>query len=671
MNFLQPAVLLALPAIAIPIIIHLINQRRFQTVNWAAMQFLLAANRMSRGYARLRRWLILAARALAIAGLLFAVARPLSSGWLGLAGGGRVDTTIVLLDRSPSMQQIGPAGISKLQSGLAQLTQSLEVLKSNRYVLIDSATGKPHEIDSVDRLGELPETIGVSQSADLPAMLETAEQYIRANRPSRCEIWICSDVRKEDWKADSGRWESLRASIEELPQMIRFHLLAYPETAIANRSLRVDKVRRVRTEDGAAILLSLRILQSNANEGTESIPITLEIDGARSEFTEEITGTQLELKNHLVPIDETRTRGWGRISIPSDASPADNEFYFVYDESAARKTMIVCDAPDAEDKAAIQPLQFATAVSPETEVVCSQESISRDLFIGVSLDDVSLLLWQSALPSESDPEFGMLQDFLDRGGQLVFFPPDVATENSFAGIHWLDWQDSEGTTVTTWVADQDVLSKTRSGAALPVGELKANRYRDIQGDHSALATLDGGSPFLARAMTDQRNVYFCCTTAAPTDSNLASNGVVLYAMLHRALQRGAESLGDTRQLIAGDAVTDDSTGWERIAGNPDAYSNAYGKHAGVYEVNEQLLAINRSEEEDDATVVSDDRMNALFAGLEFDRVDDSVGSGATLVQEIWRLFLILMLVALVLEAALCIPKRITSVHSPRGEGLAA
>jgi hypothetical protein len=91
----------------------------------------------------------------------------------------------------------------------------------------------------------------------------------------------------------------------------------------------------------------------------------------------------------------------------------------------------------------------------------------------------------------------------------------------------------------------------------------------------------------------------------------------------------------------------------------------------VYEVNEQLLAINRSEEEDDATVVSDDRMNALFAGLEFDRVDDSVGSGATLVQEIWRLFLILMLVALVLEAALCIPKRITSVHSPRGEGLAA
>ena len=113
MSFLQPAMLLALPVIALPIVIHLINQRRFQTVHWAAMHFLLAANRMSRGYARLRQWLILAARTLAVAGLIFAISRPLSSGWLGLAGGGRVDTAIILLYRSPSMYQFGPGCFSK------------------------------------------------------------------------------------------------------------------------------------------------------------------------------------------------------------------------------------------------------------------------------------------------------------------------------------------------------------------------------------------------------------------------------------------------------------------------------------------------------------------------------------------------------------------------------
>ncbi len=89
MSFLQPWLLLGLPLVALPIIIHLINQRRFQTVRWGAMMFLLTANRMARGYARLRQWLIMAFRMLAIAGLVFAVSRPLASGWLGLAAGGR------------------------------------------------------------------------------------------------------------------------------------------------------------------------------------------------------------------------------------------------------------------------------------------------------------------------------------------------------------------------------------------------------------------------------------------------------------------------------------------------------------------------------------------------------------------------------------------------------
>ena len=79
MSFLQPFLLAALPLIAVPIVIHLINQRRFQTIPWAAMMFLMAAQRMARGYSRLRQWLILAVRMLAIAGLIIAVARPLAS----------------------------------------------------------------------------------------------------------------------------------------------------------------------------------------------------------------------------------------------------------------------------------------------------------------------------------------------------------------------------------------------------------------------------------------------------------------------------------------------------------------------------------------------------------------------------------------------------------------
>ena len=40
MFFAQPWMLLGLAALVIPIIIHLLNRRRFETIDWGAMQFL-------------------------------------------------------------------------------------------------------------------------------------------------------------------------------------------------------------------------------------------------------------------------------------------------------------------------------------------------------------------------------------------------------------------------------------------------------------------------------------------------------------------------------------------------------------------------------------------------------------------------------------------------------
>ena len=153
MSFLQPILLAALPLIALPILIHLINQRRFQTIRWAAMMFLLAANRMSRGYAKLRQWLIMLFRMLAIAGLIFAISRPLASGWLGITAGGRADTTIILLDRSPSMRQQSPGTVaSKLETGRQQLVNTLNMLGSSRWVLIESTTNVARDLESPDAL---------------------------------------------------------------------------------------------------------------------------------------------------------------------------------------------------------------------------------------------------------------------------------------------------------------------------------------------------------------------------------------------------------------------------------------------------------------------------------------------------------------------------------------
>ena len=67
--------------------------------------FLLSAKKVSRGMAIIKHILILGARMLAIAGLLFAISRPLATGWFGSIAGGKPETVIVVLDRSASMKQ--------------------------------------------------------------------------------------------------------------------------------------------------------------------------------------------------------------------------------------------------------------------------------------------------------------------------------------------------------------------------------------------------------------------------------------------------------------------------------------------------------------------------------------------------------------------------------------
>lgn len=651
MTFLQPLLLAALPLVALPVVIHLINQRRYQTIRWAAMMFLLAANRMSRGYAKLRQFLILLARMLAIAGLVFAVSRPLAGGWFGRAAGGRPDTTIVLLDRSPSMRQQGTGTVvSKLEAGRHQLARTLSVLGSGRWVLIENTSNVAREIESPDALRTLPTTEPTSTSADLPAMLEAARDYIRDNRAGRTEVWICSDLRQNDWNADSGRWQALRDSFLELPQGVRIHLLAYAEVANGNVAVRVTGVRRVETSDGAELLVSLKLTREGTTDAKLDVPVRFDIEGARSEVTVELVGPTVELKDHRIPIERTRERGWGKVSVPADANPADNDFYFTFDRPPPRRTVIV-----TADQSAIAPVQLAASISPDPAVACSAEVVSREQLATVDWDTVSLLVWHAPLP-EADAA-PAVQAFIDRGGQVLFLPPRSPGDGAFHGVRWREWvEEPAGQSVETWRGDQDILANTQSGAALPVGQLRIRRFCALDGELTPLATLKGGRPLIARLPTTRGGVYFCTTTPDVGDSTLAANGVVQYVFVQRILAAGASVLGQTRQVVAGDSTAESPATWRHLAGPQDALSTDYAHYAGVYAAGERLLAVNRAAAEDHAVVLGDDRVAELFRGLDFARIDDRAGSLAGLIQEVWRPFLVVMLVAMLLEAALCLPK---------------
>src|SRR5262245_46092455 len=63
-------------AVSIPIIIHLLNKRKFKIVDWAAMEFLLDADKKNRRRIRLENLILLLLRCLAVLLIALLLARP-------------------------------------------------------------------------------------------------------------------------------------------------------------------------------------------------------------------------------------------------------------------------------------------------------------------------------------------------------------------------------------------------------------------------------------------------------------------------------------------------------------------------------------------------------------------------------------------------------------------
>jgi hypothetical protein len=651
MTFLQPWVLVALPLVALPLIIHLINQRRFQTVRWAAMQFLLAAKALSRGYSRLRHWLIMALRMAAVAAVILAVGRPLSRGWLALAAGGRPDSAIVILDRSPSMQAVAAAGgESKLDTGRRQLADSLATLRAGRVLVLSDPAKGPEEVASTAALVELANAGPVAAAADLPALLQSGYDFIRENAAGTTEVWICSDQRANDWKPDDGAWGGIRDAFAKLPQQVRVQLLSYAAAAPGNVAVRVPSVRLETLGRDRRLVVTVAVSRQE-DGGRLTLPVKFEIGGISTAVDVDLTGREAVLKNHVIPLERSAaSRGWGRVSIPADANPADNEFYFAYDEPPPRRSLVV-----AEDPAAGRVLELVAAIAPD-KAAAAVDLVPPGGLAAAAWDEAAALLWQGPLPEGRDAE--LVQAFLDRGGQAVFFAPDRPTAAEFAGGVWGEWTaPAKPATAESWRTDQDLLANTLAGAALPLGDVEIRRSCVLSGDLVPLASLPGGAPLVARSSRAE-GVIFVATTPAPRDSSLAAEGIVLYALVQRAIDRGLTVLARARQAEAGPAAAELARAcgsWTRQGGAASASAEA-GFHAGVFACGDRLVAVNRPAAEDAAPAVADERIDTLFRGLSFQRITGTAGDTTSLVQEIWRAFLIAMLLALVAEGLLSLPR---------------
>ncbi|MBP7571430.1 MAG: BatA and WFA domain-containing protein [Acidobacteria bacterium] len=103
MSLLAPALLAGLLAIAIPVVLHLVQRERKQVVAFPSLMFLRQIPYQSVRRRVIRHWPLLLLRALVLALLAVAFARPFLPGADAAAGGTGDREVAILLDRSASM----------------------------------------------------------------------------------------------------------------------------------------------------------------------------------------------------------------------------------------------------------------------------------------------------------------------------------------------------------------------------------------------------------------------------------------------------------------------------------------------------------------------------------------------------------------------------------------
>ncbi len=430
MTFLQPIILFGLPLVLLPIIIHLLNRLRHRPQPWGAMQFLLAASRSSVNQAKLKQFLILLFRTLAVLALLLFLARPLTGGYLGWAVSTAPDVIFLLVDRSASMEHRSSSGVgSKREEALKSMSLAAEGFEETSHlILIDSSTRTPQRLNTAASLIDHPLTVPTDAAADIPAMLQSALSWLVENQAGNAEIWVSSDLQPSNWLADDERWPSLVEKFQALPQSVRVRLIAMDvaETQ-SDTSLGIYEQTRRFQSNTREMIFSLDIDRSA--DPTDSFPIELALDGVSSELPLESTGAKQRWR-HRIDLGDQNVSGWGSFSVPSDANPRNNSVYFVYGEPGDLGATVVATDAIAGPILQLCAGDFQTD-PPKIASLRSGWKADPD-----SWDNQTLLIWQEAIP-DSDT-LATLERFAREGGVVVFLPPAEDSDNDFLGIRWVD-----------------------------------------------------------------------------------------------------------------------------------------------------------------------------------------------------------------------------------------
>lgn len=459
-------------AVSIPIIIHLLNKRKFKIVDWAAMEFLLDADKKNRRRVRLENLLLLLLRCLAVLLIGLLLARPFipTSLTAGILNATQYER-IVIVDDSLSMQaRVGnESAWDQARQRLTRLTEALASDQSDNTLtlILTSQPDQPQfnaaalNKKSIAEINETIDKLDVSdKAANLDATLKQLQDRLSGEKGNVSRVvYVITDLRQRDWKDGSEGQESpLKTLIDISKTTTNCYVVDAGDAE--DRNLTVTEIRPEGTlVAGVASRFDVEVLNQGSSEARDirikfgagdSLPVQEEIErlapGEKQSrsfsftFSAEEENAEAALRATLPPRKvkvEVTTAKQGE----DDRLPADSVAYYPARIVRGIPALIVDGDPSASfgksesfylkrSLAPFGPIPSGVVVDIVTE--SEMESLTLDKYGVIFLCNVY------RLGDKTLENIEKLRKWVDAGGGLVMMPGDQVDEAFFNENYYKD-----------------------------------------------------------------------------------------------------------------------------------------------------------------------------------------------------------------------------------------
>jgi len=407
MELLFPQFLYGLLALAIPIIVHLFNFRRYKKVYFPTLRFLKQVQEESKKKSELKHFLILISRLLLISALVLAFCQPFIPSELNSY---KANVQAIVIDNSYSMDV-------QLEAG-----RSLEVAKNSAFDLVNSSEDNADFIFfSADFQNESNQLISKRECLQRIKSVNSSSSIFSVNATQRRIDWI---AKNKNISIKSNYFTDLQnGSISEVPQLDsnqRLRIFHLKGTQAANLSIDScwfeDVIRRVGQEE------ELKFKVSNYAEENSSVELSLKIDGKVLGKQELNIAANENIESSFKYIVNSPGKHTGELSLNDAPVSFDDKLLFSYEIEASIDVLYISDKKDSLFEAVAQ------VFSTDSNFILNHYSVSNIDYNRIS-DHKLIILGE--LKNLNDGLLRSLNKLLEQGKSLCIIPGEEIDLDSY------------------------------------------------------------------------------------------------------------------------------------------------------------------------------------------------------------------------------------------------